>query len=370
MRLVHGRVQIIEQLIHRQEVSFDAPDTMAAVVAELDSMDDATAAVFIRFQILDFQASAHADNGIVENAERWDNIVAMRQYEAELRSYSAHRGLPSDELLVPEPEEPRQEEEVVIENGVVVEDNGFISAMSQAAIQVGWALCLLPGYDTGLLASVISLPLSLLAVSSTPARQPPSSSWTESFNSTILNATDPVELDFNARTQKADCIVCSDSSLLAELYECPFPPSPEPHRWCEGCLEHLHRSALTDETLYPPRCCQHRFEVDNVEEHLTQELVEDFKAKREELDDDSRVYCHVSACSAYIAAGYRLGKAEYCPNHHNPTCTYCKNKMHKDDCPQDVGRQQVEKLAAQKGWQTCRSCNAIVDLDLGCNHMT
>ncbi|KAF2160156.1 hypothetical protein M409DRAFT_29451 [Zasmidium cellare ATCC 36951] len=272
---------------------------MSAIIAELDDMDAATADMTIKLQLLDIHTSAQAD-GVVEDAGQWDNVIAMQEYEAELRAYRTRRGLPSDELPVPEPEKP-------------VEGEGEV----EGEIDAGPAAV----HDH------THIPLGL-------------------------------------------CLICSDRRPLAELYDCSCPPDPTPHRWCSNCLEQLHRAALTDETLYPPRCCQHIFNFDLVKVYLTRNLVQDFEAKKEELDDTNRIYCHVSTCSAYIGAEHREGTLAHCPNEHRPTCILCKNAKHDGGCEEDTGRRQVEETAAQKGWQTCSSCKAVVELNAGCNHIT
>ncbi|KAK4508694.1 hypothetical protein PRZ48_002433 [Zasmidium cellare] len=265
---------------------------MSAIVAELDGMDAATADMFIKLQLLDIHTSAQSTDGALNSAAQWDNMVAMQEYERELKRYRARRGLPNDELPVPEAVEEKPD-------------------------------------------------------------------------------SAPVAQHHHATVPHGVCLACSDRLPLAELYDCPCPPDPAPHRWCSGCLEHLHRSALTDETLYPPRCCQHVFDFDLVQVYLTPELVQDFEAKKEELDDTNRIYCHVPTCSAYIGADHRQSTLAHCPNDdHDPTCIMCKNAKHDGECEQDMGRRQVEATAAQNGWQTCSACKAVVELNTGCYHIT
>jgi hypothetical protein len=43
---------------------------------------------------------------------------------------------------------------------------------------------------------------------------------------------------------------------------------------------------------------------------------------------------------------------------------------HTGDCPEDVGLQQVLDAAQEYGWQRCYNCRRVVELDIGCNHIT
>lgn len=92
--------------------------------------------------------------------------------------------------------------------------------------------------------------------------------------------------------------------------------------------------------------------------YLTPELANDFEAKKVELCDHNRVYCHVSTCSTHFSTDRHKGTLALCPNAHDATCSLCKNKRHEGDCEQDLGRQQVDKMAAQQSWKKCSACSA------------
>lgn len=47
-----------------------------------------------------------------------------------------------------------------------------------------------------------------------------------------------------------------------------------------------------------------------------------------------------------------------------------KNEYHRNDCPSDPALQATLSLATNQGWQRCYKCKAMVELDLGCYHMT
>jgi len=59
-----------------------------------------------------------------------------------------------------------------------------------------------------------------------------------------------------------------------------------------------------------------------------------------------------------------------CPDCSTVTCTLCKAASHRGDCPADTVLQQVLQTADENRWQRCYSCRRLVELDIGCNHIT
>lgn len=130
---------------------------------------------------------------------------------------------------------------------------------------------------------------------------------------------------------------------------------------------------MTDESLYPPRCCRQPFPYDDMRHFLNSELREAFDAKREEMDaakNNNGTYCHVPACSSFIGDANKEGTVGTCSVCDERTCILCKQKAHDGDCPEDEDMQKTEELAQQQGWQRCPNCRRLVELNIGCNHMT
>lgn len=48
----------------------------------------------------------------------------------------------------------------------------------------------------------------------------------------------------------------------------------------------------------------------------------------------------------------------------------CKGASHHGDCPNDESLHQVLQLAGQQLWQRCQNCRAMIELNVGCNHIT
>ncbi|KAF2717308.1 hypothetical protein K431DRAFT_233493 [Polychaeton citri CBS 116435] len=164
------------------------------------------------------------------------------------------------------------------------------------------------------------------------------------------------------------------------LYQChtcfgQFPPDeistlPCNHLYCDGCLNSLFAATLKDETLYPPRCCRQPIPFDSVRLFLNGQLAAQFANKKEELDDKDKIYCHVPTCSTYINASHRVCDRATCQACGERTCLVCKGSVHLGDCPKDEEVQSVLTLAREQGWQRCNACGRVVDLRIGCNHIT
>lgn len=72
------------------------------------------------------------------------------------------------------------------------------------------------------------------------------------------------------------------------------------HSYCRDCLRNLSSASLTDETLFPPRCCRRNIVLKSVDVFLTKELRERFQQRKIELSTPNRIYCSRPTCSAFI----------------------------------------------------------------------
>ena len=143
------------------------------------------------------------------------------------------------------------------------------------------------------------------------------------------------------------------------------------HEYCRDCLRDLFSAALTDESLFPPRCCRQAIPVDSVSVFLTKELKDQFEAKKVEFSTPNRTYCCLLACSAFVGADAIDNDVATCSVCYTQTCTICKSQAHLGaECPEDTALQAVIDLANENNWQRCYSCGRRVELEIGCNHMT
>lgn len=183
--------------------------------------------------------------------------------------------------------------------------------------------------------------------------EPESSSWAAERNK------------HNTRTRKV-CVACTQSKPYFDVIAATCQ-----HEYCRDCLQELFRASFTDESLFPPRCCRQDVALDQVSVLLNNELISEFERKRIEFGTTNRTYCAQATCSAFIppaAINIHIGT---CPECSSQTCTTCKLLAHHDmECPNDPALQALNELAQQSGWQKCPSCYRLVELDIGCNHMT
>jgi len=142
------------------------------------------------------------------------------------------------------------------------------------------------------------------------------------------------------------------------------------HEYCRDCLRELYSHSLTDDTLFPPRCCRQPITSGGVRVFLPSELIHQYEQKKIELDTPNRTYCSNPICSAFIHSDAITNDEATCPECGTVTCTMCKLEGHSGDCPADTALQQVLDTANEQGWQRCFKCRVLVELEHGCNHMT
>ncbi|KAF3491330.1 IBR domain-containing protein [Arthroderma uncinatum] len=143
------------------------------------------------------------------------------------------------------------------------------------------------------------------------------------------------------------------------------------HPYCRACLQQLFESSLTDDSLFPPRCCRQHVVVETVETLLTTDLIASFKEKKLEFETKDKTYCSSPSCSKFMRPENIEGECASCPHCNTTTCTVCKSAAHDgEDCPKDTVLAEVLNLATENGWQRCYSCKRVIELDTGCYHMT
>lgn len=161
------------------------------------------------------------------------------------------------------------------------------------------------------------------------------------------------------------CTSCDTRQPLGNVYQAPCG-----HHYCQDCLHTLFELSITDETLFPPRCCRQQMPLATVKLYLNADLMQSFEEKSIEWRSTDRTYCSQPTCSSFIPAENISNERADCPTCSTRTCTICKNQAHDGDCPQDLATQQVLETARGQGWQRCFNCRRLVELDVGCNHMT
>lgn len=162
-----------------------------------------------------------------------------------------------------------------------------------------------------------------------------------------------------------ECAACADEKQDVDVFHATCG-----HHYCRDCLEYLFQTAMTDETLYPPSCCQQSLVLGDVKPYLTQELQVSFTAKEEELGTHERTYCYVPTCSTSIGRASIAGETATCPACNAATCVLCKSEAHDGDCPKDEALKSLLATAEAEGWKRYDKCRTMIEITFGCNHMT
>lgn len=163
------------------------------------------------------------------------------------------------------------------------------------------------------------------------------------------------------------CAICFEKVEFRDLARLPCS-----HEYCRGCLKQHFELVLTDETLFPPRCCNQPIpETETqIQVFLGGELLGKFLARKLELETPNRTYCHRPDCSAFIPPqGIKCDNGT-CPKCRSRTCCICKGAAHQGSyCPQDESVQDLLRMASHEGWKQCFRCRRMVELSYGCNHI-
>ncbi|ORY58144.1 uncharacterized protein BCR38DRAFT_353683 [Pseudomassariella vexata] len=167
------------------------------------------------------------------------------------------------------------------------------------------------------------------------------------------------------KSQRRDCQACGETTHFIDLARAPCN-----HEYCRDCLSHLFCDAMTDESLFPPRCCRQPIPANQNRLFLGADLFHQFQQKSVEFSTPNRTYCHRPNCSAFITPANCIDGVARCADCDAETCTTCKGLAHGGDCPFDLELQRVIEIAREEHWQRCYSCFSMVELNIGCNHMT
>lgn len=182
--------------------------------------------------------------------------------------------------------------------------------------------------------------------------QPENSKWAASRRS-------------DGKCPRRRCEACGDRKHFAELAQAPCQ-----HEYCRLCLTRIFQDSMTDEFLFPPRCCRQPIPLNKNRIFLDGEVANQFCKKALEFSTPNRTYCHRRDCAIFIPPERCTLTTASCENCGSVTCVSCKRASHDGDCPDNEELQKVIQLAREQGWQRCQNCWGMVELNTGCNHMT
>ncbi len=164
----------------------------------------------------------------------------------------------------------------------------------------------------------------------------------------------------------AECVACGDRYVEKLVFSAPCA-----HKYCPECLVSLFQASTTDESLFPPRCCREVIPLEGaVCEQLPTKLILELERKQVEFSTTDRTYCCGGSCGKFIPPREIVSQRGYCCACQLLTCTICKGAIHEGLCPDDPAKKELLAAARNNGWQQCYGCQNLVELAIGCNHIS
>ncbi|KAH0367814.1 hypothetical protein KCU65_g4467, partial [Aureobasidium melanogenum] len=143
------------------------------------------------------------------------------------------------------------------------------------------------------------------------------------------------------------------------------------HVYCADCLRVMYRMAITNEAHFPPSCCSGAIDLKSVKHLLHRPQLKAYERCAAEYTTPvlDRRYCVDTRCNSFL--GRANGGILRCGKCGKLTCDVCKDHVHPGECKEERGRDvhkldaDLERLAAEEGWQRCPSCSRMVVLGEG-----
>ncbi|KAL2438936.1 hypothetical protein ABEF95_015025 [Exophiala dermatitidis] len=339
---------------------------MAEVQAPFDSCDLETADLILRLQLEDVQDLRDRSKDQNSGDELNDTQLALSLLEQNLEST---RFVISDMLMTRSIADAVQKDggvitQVIREEETACEDHTLAHRLN--GTDVTSEVNLHSNIDTKLLSKLAGLYVSeavgreLFDGFHEAYRSESESSTTEAGSSRLGTREKGKGDNFELR-----CVACHENKKYFDVIEAPCG-----HGYCKPCLQELFDLSTKDESLFPPRCCRQPLELQDVHIFLTKEIKDRFERAKVEFSTADRTYCSDPSCSAFIPAAAYQGDVATCIDCGTRTCITCKAGAHTGDCPNDSALRETLALATASGWQRCYSCGRLIELDVGCNHMT
>ncbi|KAH8810776.1 hypothetical protein F5884DRAFT_259961 [Xylogone sp. PMI_703] len=323
------------------------------------SLDEETAYLVLQVQLQDLDASVSSDKGNGREGQTSDNLLTLRAQIHELQNFcslhtdrrmarSIATAIYNDEELLAQAES--QEE-------IAREDHSLALRLSEGTIEPNTNASQEKAANDDIEDELIDKLRALYVFG--PDNQP-----TRYAGLSQLGFKASSQVEYQQRVNH-ECEACREQFQFYEIARAPYS-----HEYCRTCIQDLFKASITDESLFPPRCCRQQIPIAAVGIFLKPNFIQDYQKKKIEFETPNRTYCHSSTCSTFINSIYIQDEVATCPDCRLSTCTNCKAEAHGGDCPNDTSLQEVLLIARENGWQRCYSCKRVIELEHGCNHMT
>ncbi|KAH8101885.1 hypothetical protein BXZ70DRAFT_874163, partial [Cristinia sonorae] len=167
------------------------------------------------------------------------------------------------------------------------------------------------------------------------------------------------------------CVACQEPIRGYEL------KAPCNHYYDKVCVLALFEASIRDESLYPPRCCQRRIPVHHAKHLMSDKAWAHFTRKGREYTTLHRIYCSNVKCGQFLGPQSETPEFFHCSAKGcgTSTCAKCKVSVPLPILHRCLPKTQEEDkavldLADREGWSRCPGCAQLIELNLGCYHMT
>ncbi|KAK6362195.1 hypothetical protein TWF730_005891 [Orbilia blumenaviensis] len=140
------------------------------------------------------------------------------------------------------------------------------------------------------------------------------------------------------------------------------------HRYCVECLRNHILHAFSQPGSELPRCCGKALPLTFAGEVLMENELNQLMDRRDAQESSKQISC--VGCKKDILQGSIKDNSAYCIDCSKFTCIHCGKDLHSGVCPEDKDMAMLLETAKQEGWSKCSKCNYLVELTMGCFHMT
>ncbi|EGX43136.1 hypothetical protein AOL_s00215g745 [Orbilia oligospora ATCC 24927] len=140
------------------------------------------------------------------------------------------------------------------------------------------------------------------------------------------------------------------------------------HRYCVECLRDHILHAFGQPGSELPRCCGEALPLTYAGEVLMESELNQLMDRRDAQESSKQISC--VGCKKDLLQGSIKDNSAYCIDCAKFTCIHCAKDLHDGICPEDKDMAMLLETAKNEGWSKCGKCNHLVELTIGCFHMT
>ncbi|KAF3116281.1 hypothetical protein TWF569_000346 [Orbilia oligospora] len=140
------------------------------------------------------------------------------------------------------------------------------------------------------------------------------------------------------------------------------------HRYCVECLRDHILHAFGQPGSELPRCCGEALPLTYAGEVLMESELNQLMDRRDAQESSKQISC--AGCKKDLLQGSIKDNSAYCIDCAKFTCIHCAKDLHDGICPEDKDMAMLLETAKNEGWSKCGKCNHLVELTIGCFHMT